>query len=85
MCTNSPSPPRRRIPAASAGSGLAPRWARVQTMQWQPLGGSIAHGHIGQQMWESFRKELREIAWLASLVAGLSIAGLTLAMVLVQP
>jgi hypothetical protein len=36
-------------------------------------------------MWSTVREELREIVWLASLVGGLSIAGVVLAVVLVLP
>jgi hypothetical protein len=36
-------------------------------------------------MWSTLREELREIVWLASLVGGLSIAGVVLAVVLVHP
>ena len=33
-------------------------------------------------MWNSVREELREIVWLASVVGGLSVAGVSLAVVL---
>ena len=36
-------------------------------------------------MWTAFRNELREIAWLASMVGGMSVAGVMLAVILVQP
>jgi hypothetical protein len=36
-------------------------------------------------MWSTLRNELREIVWLASLVGGLSIAGVVLAVILVHP
>lgn len=36
-------------------------------------------------MWSTFRNELREIVWLASLVGGLSITGVALAVILVRP
>jgi hypothetical protein len=36
-------------------------------------------------MWSTLRNELREIVWLASLIGGLSIAGVVLAMILVHP
>jgi hypothetical protein len=35
-------------------------------------------------VWSSFREELREIVWLASIVGGLSIMGVTLAVILSQ-
>jgi hypothetical protein len=34
-------------------------------------------------MWSTFRDELREIAWLASIVGGLSVLGVGLAVTLV--
>ncbi len=36
------------------------------------------------QMWSSFRDELAELVWPASLVGGLSIMGVTLAVILSQ-
>jgi hypothetical protein len=36
-------------------------------------------------MWNAIRDELREIVWLASLVGGLSISSVLLAVVLVHP
>jgi hypothetical protein len=36
-------------------------------------------------MWSTFRNEVREIAWLASMVGGLSVAGVMIAVVLVHP
>ena len=35
------------------------------------------------KMWKSIRVELYEIAWLASLIGGISLAGVLLAMALV--
>jgi hypothetical protein len=37
-----------------------------------------------RQVWSSLRDELREIVWLASVVGGLSIMGVTLAVMLAQ-
>ena len=51
----------------------------------QAMGHSIPGRQTRQRMWDALCKELREIAWLASLVCGLSIAGLALAVILVQP
>jgi hypothetical protein len=36
-------------------------------------------------MWSTLRDELRELAWLASFVGGLSITGVGLAVMLVHP
>jgi hypothetical protein len=36
-------------------------------------------------MWSILRDEVREIVWLASLVGGLSVAGVVLALVLTHP
>ena len=36
-------------------------------------------------MWSTLRNELREIVWLASLIGGLSLAGMALAVILVHP
>ncbi|NKB15786.1 MAG: hypothetical protein HC774_00890 [Sphingomonadales bacterium] len=35
-------------------------------------------------MWNLLRNELREIVWLASVVGGLSVMGVTLAIILAQ-
>ena len=36
-------------------------------------------------MWSILRNEVREIVWLASLVGGLPLAGVVLAVILVHP
>jgi hypothetical protein len=36
-------------------------------------------------MWSILRNEVREIVWLASLVGGLSLAGVVLAVILAHP
>jgi hypothetical protein len=38
-----------------------------------------------REMWSILRNEVREIIWLASLVGGLSLAGVVLAVILVRP
>jgi len=35
-----------------------------------------------QQMWKAVQEELREIAWLATVIGGLSVAGVGLAVAL---
>jgi hypothetical protein len=53
---------------------------------WQPPRSiSILDLQTAQQLRDGIFKELREIAWLASLVGGISIACVTLAVMLVQP
>jgi hypothetical protein len=39
-------------------------------------------GSAGRQMWKAVCEEMREIAWLASVIGGLSAAGVGLAIVL---
>jgi hypothetical protein len=88
MWMNRLLPTRRKVLAASAATevdGLAPHWAQAPAMRWQPPRNSIVVRQIGREMWEGICKELREIAWLASVVGGLSLGGVTLALVLVQP
>jgi hypothetical protein len=76
--------PGRSVLAASSGTELGGVLAPAQIMEWQRPGKSIR----GEQtvsvrhVWDGVCK--REIAWLASLVGGISIAGVTLAVILVQ-
>ena len=39
-------------------------------------------GSAGRQMWNAVREELREVVWLASVIGGLSAAGVGLAVAL---
>ena len=79
MSTNS-SATLRTVPAASALVEVSATHVRAQV-----IGHAIPGRQTRQRMWDAFCKELWEIAWLASLVGGLSIAGLALAVILVQP
>ena len=80
MSTNSLATLRTVI----AGSARVERVSATH-VRAQVIGHAIPGRQTRQRMWDAFCKELWEIAWLASLVGGLSIAGLALAVILVQP
>jgi hypothetical protein len=85
MAPNSSLSIQRRVPSATtvARNDLVVH-RRPEPMQWEHRGDFTAR-QAYQQTWCAFRKALREIAWLASMVGGLSFGGVALAVMLVQP
>ena len=80
MSTNSSATLRTVLAASALVERVSATHVRAQV-----IGNSLAGRQTRQRMWDAFCKELWEIAWLTSLVGGLSIAGLALAVILVQP
>lgn len=73
---------QRFAPGPAAGATRPSRGARddefATKAQW------IFTNTGRSQVWSSLRNELREIVWLASVVGGLSVTGVTLAVILAQ-
>jgi hypothetical protein len=73
-----------RTTRADLGSELAPHWARVRPMDWYPPSRSIAERRMDRGVWDSIREELRELAWLASVIGVFWIAGMVLTLVFIE-